>query len=393
MPATGRNGVLLGHVGTHAGFSFHELDLVALEDEAFAVSSDAGLVFHVNAVGRWVLENLRSGATLHEVSEAIAADGAVSPAQVLTDLTAFTDNIKAGFEASANSPQVKEDLAPPLSDAPQNATYFLFGRCMRVHYPNEKLAAVCHPPMVPYLMPEGSDEPLDVTIQETETQFQVTGGSARVLIKKSRGALMTALQRVILCHDQSDPGLFDVVVHAGAVAGAKGAWLIGGASGRGKSTLVARLDAAGLRVLSDDLVPIDIAAGRAYPLPLALSVKEMGWPVVAGYRPDLNDVSACTSQAGKRVKYIRPLNPATDADRGGLPIAGLLLPQHDPECDPSITQVSLKDAMVSLCDKFGRFPIESAALSGLIEVLDPLPKYQLQYADIDQILSELAEQL
>lgn len=50
-------------------------------------------------------------------------------------------------------------------------------------------------------------------------------------------------------------------LHAGAVAGKRGAVLIAGNSGAGKSTLLATLAARGHRVLADDVVGVDVREG------------------------------------------------------------------------------------------------------------------------------------
>jgi len=57
-----------------------------------------------------------------------------------------------------------------------------------------------------------------------------------------------------------------VFARSRAIIGRSGAWLIGGDSGCGKSVLLARCDAGGFRLLSDDLVPFGIQARRALPM-------------------------------------------------------------------------------------------------------------------------------
>ncbi len=379
----------LDQVVPHTEFDLSELDLIALEDEAFAVSAEAGVIFHVNAMGRHVLELLRSGASLDELSSAVARECAICPTRALDDLTAFSDNIKLSIGQTPKCTPTGLESAPPLRGAVDKASYAIFGRQVCVHYPTQEIAAICHPPLAPFQNERASEEKLDAVIHETDTEVFVGCGAAEVSIHKTRGAVMTALQRALLCHDQADPGLFDAVVHAGSVVGSRGAWLIGGASGRGKSTLVTRLDAHGLRVLSDDLVPIDLARGRALPLPLSLSVKESGWAAVSRFRVDITAVVPHVSTTGKRIKYIRPMHAALDADRQGQPIAGLLLPQHTPGASTHIQPIGLKDAMVALCDRFGRFPVEPGDLTRLIDLLAPLPRYQLIYDDVEDVLPGL----
>ena len=246
-------------------FDLGTLNVVALEDEAFAVSSDEGIVLHVNATGRHVLEAIRAGASLREVSQAMAEACAVPPGQAWNDVTAFAHAIGSIFSNPPAGRQPAHAATPPQPAQEVRTTYHLFGRDVAVRFPSHELAATCHPPMAPFQVAADPVNQLDVDISQTSESFTVRCGLAQVSIARSSGALMTALQRAILCHDVADPGLFDVAVHAGAVVGCKGAWLIGGVSGKGKSTLVTRLDAMGLRVLSDDVVPVDFNLIRPAP--------------------------------------------------------------------------------------------------------------------------------
>ncbi len=376
-----------------AEFDLNKLELVALEDEAFAVSADAGIIFHLNAAGRHVVEASHSGASLEELAEIFAEEGGVSSAHALNELVSFKDILKQNFQAAHDLPRKQQKPASPLKDPLTSATYELFGRLITIEYPDQNTAAICHPPLEPFQRDGVSEGELRVTIIETPEEISMTCDRACVNIPNMPGALMTALQRVLVCHDVRSPGLFGVVVHAGAVIGCKGAWLIGGASGQGKSTLVARLDEAGRRVLSDDLVPLDLFKELAFPMPLALSVKESGWSVVSGFRPELWDACPTTTMAGKRVRYLKPKNPATDADRSGTQIAGVLLPNFKQGAPASIEPIGLKQAMICLCDRFGRFPVEPADLRQLIELLTPLPRFRLTYGNVDDVLPEVLARL
>lgn len=366
-----------------------KLDVVALEDEAFAVSSDEGILVHVNATGRQVLEAVRAGASLRDVSMSMAEAGAISPGQAWGDVEAFANSIGNALQTALRRPEPPSPCAPQEVGEKTQATYCLFERNVTVRFPSHEAAATCRPLLAPFEVAAGQGDQLTAVISQTPESFSVHCGLAEVQIARSKGALMTALQRAILCHDEADPGLFDVAVHAGAIVGRRGAWLIGGESGRGKSTLVMRLDATGHRVLSDDVVPLDLLNDAALPMATGLSVKAGSWETAARLRSDVVDVQPCISPVGKRVKYLKPLNPATDADRAGQPVAGLLLPRHTPGASPSIRPVGLKEAMIALCDRFGRFPIDPVNLERLIALLGSKPRYELTYNEIDDLLPEL----
>jgi len=45
--------------------------------------------------------------------------------------------------------------------------------------------------------------------------------------------------------------------------------------------------------------------------------------------------------------------------------------------------------MLALCDKYGRFPIDPDDLKALISVVSEMPRYQLVYDDVNDVLPEL----
>lgn len=382
----------MGQVPQDLGFDFASLEIVPLEDEALAVSAEAGVIVHLNSVGRQVLESFATGLSIDELAQAMAAGYGISQAQARSDLISFRDDLEQSVYDARNQVPLQRANQPTLSKPVTVASYEIFGRVICIRYPDQETAAVCHPPLAPFECEPGADGGLEVEISKTTDEIHVRCGRATVTIPNLPGALMTALQRAMLCHDVENPCLFGVVVHAGAVVGPNGAWLIGGSSGRGKSTLVARLDAAGYRVLSDDLVPIDLATGCAYPMPIALSLKEKGWPAVSTFRADLVSAPTYTSAVGKRVKYLRPLHPPLDGDRSGHPIAGVLLPQFTAGGGAArVKTIGLKRSILGLCDRFGRFPVEPADLKQLIARLNHLPCYELTYGDGEEIVALVSD--
>ncbi|MEM8685949.1 MAG: hypothetical protein AAGF81_01375 [Pseudomonadota bacterium] len=381
------------HPANATEFCGQTLDLVALEDEAFAVSAEAGVLFHLNTTARHVLEAASSGASFSDISKSVAEAHDLSPEQVLEDITALTSGLEQGVQKALAHSAGTTDSAPPLQAPVHSATYASFGRHISITYPNQEMAAICHPPLAPFQVGSSAGDDLIADLKENQDHYCVRCGLAEVHIEKSPGALMTALQRAILCHDVPEPGLFNVVVHAGSVVGGKGAWLVGGASGRGKSTLVTALDVLGFPVLSDDLIPLDLDRKLAFPMPLGLSLKEAGWETALRLRPDIANIEPVVSASGKKTRFAKPLHPACDKDRKGHQIAGLLLPQRRSGATPELTPMSLKEAMVGLCDRFGRFPLDPADLERLIGLLEHLPRYRLTYGEVDDILPALCDRL
>ena len=49
--------------------------------------------------------------------------------------------------------------------------------------------------------------------------------------------------------------------------------------------------------------------------------------------------------------------------------------------------------MIGLCDKFGRFPVEPGELRSLISMIAEIPRYELVYDNVDDLMPQLAKLL
>lgn len=372
----------------------HGIVVVPLEDEAFAVAADCGLVLHLNSTARLIVERTVRGDKAHEIAERLAGPALLDPALVLEDVQSLISDICNKCRVAKETPPTDYKPAQPLDQPIDRGIFRIFGKRIRVEYINQEIAAVFHPVLAPFNETADEAPDLTVTIDDTGKSYLVNCGAAAITVDRTPRAAFSGLMRVLVFHDRPDDTRKSrVLLHAGSVVGSRGAWLVGGHSGRGKSSLLTKLDYSGKTVLSDDLAPVDLSKRLVFPYPKALSVKEHGWDNVARFRPDLFDSEARITPVGKHVRYMAPLNPPQDRDRRGHAICGLLLPNRTPGADPEIKNVSPKDAMLALCDKYGRFPIKSDGLSALISIVEEIPRFELTYDDADDILPELVKLL
>jgi hypothetical protein len=178
-------------------------------------------------------------------------------------------------------------------------------------------------------------------------------------------------------------------MHCSVILGSRGAWLISGASGKGKTTLAATLDAAGCTILAEDIVPIDPVARLVCPMPTTMSIKPKGWDHFATTFPEHADAGVWKRGRGVMIRKIAPHNPARSCDRKGHKIAGFLFPDRHKDDVVAVEPMGLKDAMVSLCDKYGHFPGNHSDLSALVYCVDDVPKYRLHYKEAKSLIPKL----
>ena len=368
------------------------LDLVALEDEAMALAPDSGAVLMLNSSAARIVGLVRDGFERHEIIQALVKHSGATEGQIQKDFSALESTVQRWLDqasASGRPTRVATPLDPPML----RATYMLFGNKVRIDYPDYKFSSFLHPYFAAFQV--ATEEPdLRLQFKIEASLCTVHCGMATFKAPNEGGAgALGAVCQALLFHDKTEQEQLNVYLHCGGVLGRNGAWLIGGASGRGKSTMVAALDAAGHVTLADDILPIDPGARLAFPMPSSMSVKAGSWGRIAKSHPDQVASPVWKTVAGKTVLKIAPHNPPRNGDRTGHPIAGFLFPDRTDDDALAIEPMGIKEAMVSLCDKYGRFPSNHSDLQALASCVAAVPRYKLRYRDADCMVSELANLL
>jgi hypothetical protein len=170
---------------------------------------------------------------------------------------------------------------------------------------------------------------------------------------------------------------FQAFVHAAAVTKDGRAVIFPAASGSGKSTLTAYLVARGFQYSSDDLVPLAFENDGVAPFPLPLSVKPGAAKVLARYFPAIDP--------GKRDA---PQHLVFEA-AFSAPFAqakAIVFPRYSAESPTQFTQISVAEAFARLLSDriFFGYPIDLAAVRGVIGLLGRVHRYELIYSDLEE---------
>lgn len=118
-----------------------------------------------------------------------------------------------------------------------------------------------------------------------------------------------------------------------------------GQSGSGKSTLAALLAAQGGQYLGDDHVALMQAGFSVQPLPMAPSIKEGAWPVVAPHFPQL--MGAQVFHKGPDPFRLMPDAPMLRSTDAG-PVDVLVFPQFDAEKPPKTVELTPIETLLKL---------------------------------------------
>jgi hypothetical protein len=179
-----------------------------------------------------------------------------------------------------------------------------------------------------------------------------------------------------------------LLLHAGAVASARGAIIIPGSSGAGKSTLVTALCLAGLRYLSDELSVIDSASGAARPFLKPICLKEGGWRLLTTTL-DLPPSLFAVRVDGQQVHYLRPPHPSPP--QSALPIGFILLPVRRSGASANLTPRSRAQTLAELARHSLNLPRHGpAGLELLAQVVESSECYTLTYDTVFEAVATIS---
>lgn len=172
-----------------------------------------------------------------------------------------------------------------------------------------------------------------------------------------------------------------VALHAGAVLWKDRCILVPGASGAGKTSLVAWLLNRGCRFLSDEVVILSDQDGTVVGFPRALVFKAGSEEIVARL-PSFD--AALTLKVGTE-RVVRPRGEIV-VNGDAFPCGLIVFPQHVPGAEVSIVPLSAAKAGLRLMAgnaNAGNF--EDGGLATLIAVTQRAPAFIVQYGELDQL--------
>lgn len=165
------------------------------------------------------------------------------------------------------------------------------------------------------------------------------------------------------------------VLHGAAVLGPRGALLIVGDSGRGKSTLAQGLINAGCGFLADDHLPLHVDGRRLLAFPTGSAIK-------SGAR-NLSEVRRLVALHGRRnssregVSYL-PLEAAAAAGQA-IPLAAIVFPEHAAGAEMWRTKMAPESAFAAAIASGSRPSRRQARIAPLARLFTTVPAYALCY--------------
>ncbi len=183
-------------------------------------------------------------------------------------------------------------------------------------------------------------------------------------------------------------------LHAGAVCGPEGAILLPAVSGAGKTTLTGFLVARGWRYCGDDVVGLGRlgATGEIYllPFPTALGIKDGSVEILRPFFPSLNDVSP-VAYGAKSVRFFACDDGRSAIDESWRKLRALVFPTFAAGANLHLEAISETDALrLILQSGWGNgVEFDRAGFELLVEAVNTLPRYRLEYSSLEAAASAL----
>lgn len=180
-----------------------------------------------------------------------------------------------------------------------------------------------------------------------------------------------------------------LVVHGAGLVYAGGAVLLIGRGGSGKTTLAAALNAMGMPLLGDDVVPVT-TEGQALGIGMSLCLKAGSWPVLAERLTALGGTPVW-QRAGEPVRFVPPPGPVA---HGPVPVGALLFPEYVPGRPAAIEPLAPEAVLQRLIAAEPYLPpLTQARLDALVAWVAAAPGVALRYPSLDEGIAQVGAAL
>jgi hypothetical protein len=274
-----------------------------------------------------------------------------------------------------------------LLQAPPHRKRLVVGEtCIEIRYATASLAEFVSPGFKHLEAIERSpDRVLDLSEQGKEI---VIRSGALHLATCGYDEIVPAL-RGALTMEALGHGGYEVALHTATVASGRGAMLISGCPGAGKSTLAVALAQSGLGLVGDDVALLR-ADGQVTALQFAPALKSGSWPLLEGMCPDILDLPVHVRYDRQQVRFLDRVPLADPCPR---PIRWIVSLDRQETADPALKRLdpldTLRDLIEGAASRDDR--LSGNAFQAMSRALEKAECYRLTYSRLDHAVAHLIE--
>lgn len=351
--------------------------------------SRSGRIFVLNPSATKALKALQRGESedeiVHQLSDMVLFD----PKAAKQDLHQFIESLD---QADLLEAEEQDDDALHLPPRPADASaaldaiYRIGDRLIRVVCHPCDIAAAFEQVASPCLAAEEVSFQACITLFQHEDVFYVLENDRVVDRVADTRSARWALVRELVGEGRGRSWL--ALLHASAVMTPKGCLLLCGGSGAGKSTLLTGLVHAGFAYIADDIVLMERGTRLIWPTPLAISIKESGWPLVERLFPQLG--AAPIIHFGDRtMRYLR-LDPTRVVEEAGYPLMGVLFVRYEDGAATSLDRLDVTRSLVCLGEGGSILPDTNEGLASFLATWRMASAWELTYSRLDEAIEQLS---
>jgi hypothetical protein len=310
-----------------------------------------------------------------------------------TESLMFVDDILNGIDVNekSNDPEKTDLTNIVVNDVAifSAHNYSINGKILCFRYQTKLFEHYLHPLLQHLETEEESDNQVIFELLEHNKKVvlrvdnQIRGAWGEDEIHLLKG--MAFLNIINIAYEKNDDDWM-AMIHASAVTNGKKTIVFTASPGSGKSTIAALLQQHGYALLSDDFVPIERYSQKAFPFPVAMSVKHGAKKMLSALYPSLaNEINDHHTYNQKTVSYLTFNNEASP-----VPAQEVIFIKYNPDVDFEIEELPRAKALKMLLDETWTNPSPENAGSFLDWFLG-LKCYRLTYSNNEKAISKITQ--
>jgi len=200
----------------------------------------------------------------------------------------------------------------------------------------------------------------------------------------TKGRIFIELVNVL--HNKSEADWL-MTVHASAISNGHKTILFSAAPGSGKSTIAALMQTRGFKIISDDFVPIERSTLKAFPFPIAVSVKEGSLDLLKPHYPELENNPIIILNPEKRIKYL-PIN--NRIMKMAFPVNEFIFIKYDSSVDFELEKIEPANAVKTLFEE-AWIPPQPDNVAIFLDKITGISFYRLTYSNNIKALDAISQ--
>ncbi len=280
------------------------------------------------------------------------------------------------------------DFGTYIEDNVDRVYYQVDDVVFAIHYPNEALFKRLHP-VYGYLHVDKPDAKTVISVDfiKSGSLWEVQWNDTPVEMAVSETRLATYLQeKMMTCAYQAQPYL--ISLHAASVEKNGKVIVMPAVAESGKTTLTATLIQHGFKLFSDESTSLD-SNGYVHPLPFCMNIKESSWHVLAKMYPQLSKSDTHSRFDNQNIRFITPRN----MHEGRQKASHIVFPKYIPGAKTSLTSINATEALLRINEASYQVQdnMDKDKFELILENLISLPKFTLEYSNLDEAIDTINE--